>query len=92
MVLSRSGTTVTIVAAARPAAPVIAATTDPDTCRRMNLLWGVIPVLVDSADLKHPHALARKLNLAEPGHFIRTVAGFGSAGTELAPSVTALVV
>ena len=76
--------------------PVIAATTDPDTCRRMNLLWGVVPVLVDGADLKHPHALARrlarKLNLAEPGHFILTVAGFGSATTEVAPSVTALVV
>jgi pyruvate kinase len=94
VVLSRSGTTATIVAAARPAAPVLAVTTDAATCRRMNLLWGVVPLKVDAAELKHPHALtrrlARELNLAEEGQYLLEVAGFGSATTEHAPTVTVL--
>jgi pyruvate kinase len=96
VVLSRSGTTAMVVAAARPAAPIIAVTTDAATCRRMNLLWGVAPVPIETADFKHPHSLARRLardfSLAEEGQYILTVAGFGSATTENAPTMTVLSV
>jgi hypothetical protein len=78
--------------AAKRAALVVASATDPHLRRRMNVPWGIVLVLLGGPDLKHPHAMTRKLNLAEPGHFILTVAGFGSAATEMAPSVTALVV
>src|SRR5262249_36556389 len=42
VVLSRTGTTAMVVAAARPAAPIVALTTEVATCRRMSLLWGVV--------------------------------------------------
>jgi pyruvate kinase len=95
-VLSRSGTTADIVAAARPAAPVIAVTMDAGTCRRMNMLWGVVPVQVEASDLQDPGALARRLaldsGLASPGQFILTVAGFANEITESTPTVTVLTV
>jgi pyruvate kinase len=94
VVLSRSGTTAAIVSAARPAAPVLGVTTDMATCKRMNLLWGVVPLKVDAAELEQPHTLtrrlARELNLAEPGQYLLEVAGFGSATTEHAPTITVL--
>ncbi len=96
VVLSRTGTTADVVAAARPAAPVIAATTDAATCRRMNLLWGVVPIQVAPADLEDPNALARRLaldfGLASEGQYILTVSGFRQADSENAPTLTTLTV
>src|SRR5919199_6835139 len=45
VVLSRTGTTAQMVAAARPAAPVIVVTDDAGICRRANLLWGAAPIV-----------------------------------------------
>lgn len=96
VVLSRSGTTADIVAAARPGAPVIGVTTDAGTCRRMNLLWGVVPIQVEAADLQDPHGLARRLavdaGLAGPGQFLLTVSGFGPEAAESAPTISVLTV
>jgi pyruvate kinase len=89
VVLSKHGTTARVVSAARPAAPVIAMTMDPATCRRMSLLWGVLPVQIEPADLDRMHDLARRLvrqfGLADDG-FILLVAGLGSAS----PAITVL--
>ncbi len=41
-----SGLTPRAVAVHRPRTPLIGATTDPRTCRRMALVWSVVPVLV----------------------------------------------
>lgn len=94
VVLSRSGTTARVVAAARPAAPVIAVTNDLGVCRRTNLLWGIVPIQVDAADLHHPHGLARRtavdLGLASEGQYILTIAGFKTSPTETAPTITAI--
>ena len=57
VVRSHTGRTASVVAAARPAAPVIAVTPDAATCRRMNLLWGVIPMQIDAQEV--PHAMSR---------------------------------
>jgi pyruvate kinase len=96
VVLSRSGATAEFVAAARPAAPVIGVTTDAGTCRRMTLLWGVIPLQVKAADLNDAPALARRvaldLGLADKGQFLLTVAGFASAAEESAPTISVLTV
>jgi pyruvate kinase len=96
VVLSRSGTTAAVVAAGRPAAPVVAATTEADTCRRMNLLWGVIPRLVSEGDLEQPQAVARRLaqalGLAAPGESLLTVAGFRGTPQESLPTVTVVTV
>ena len=92
VVRTRSGTSATAVSATRPAAPVVALTTDAAVCRRLNLLWGVIPRLVSVADFEHPQALARRqvreLGLANPGEYVLLLAGFGKGE----PMITVLPV
>jgi pyruvate kinase len=65
---------------------------DPAVCRRLNLLWGVVPRLVDASDFERPQGvarrLARELGLAREGQFILLLAGFG----EGEPMITALPV
>jgi pyruvate kinase len=96
VVLSRTGTTAAAVSGARPAAPILAVTTDAATCRRMNVLWGVYPVLATPADLKHPHALARQLartyGLIDEGQYILLIAGLRAETAESEPVVTVLQV
>jgi pyruvate kinase len=76
-----TGLSVTIMAASRPAAPVIGFTTDPALCRQLNLLWGVIPCLIDEEEFARPseaaRRLARDLGLAQPGDVILLLSGFG---------------
>jgi pyruvate kinase len=94
VVPSRSGATARMVAAARPAAPVVAVSSDDGLCRQLNLLWGVVPHLVGAADLAQPADLARRLvrelGLASSGEFVLTVSGFDSADGEMAPAITTL--
>jgi pyruvate kinase len=95
MVFSRDGATAEVVSAGRPSAPVVAATTDPATWRRMNILWGVVPILVRQDELTDLPALARRLNgvlgLAEPGQYLLMLSGFGRTEAERAPSITVLI-
>jgi pyruvate kinase len=96
VVLSQTGSTAGVVAAARPAAPIVALTTDLAACRRMSLLWGVVPIQVEAADLQQPHALAcrvaRQLELAVEGDFLLTVTGFGTSPATRTPTITTLAV
>jgi pyruvate kinase len=93
-VISVTGRTAAMVAAARPAAPVIAVSTDPATCRRMNLLWGVVPLAVQAAELDDTHGLARRLartlGLAGDGDYILLVRGFHHVPELSAPTITTL--
>ena len=86
------GDSAEVVAATRPAAPIIALTKDPRVFRRMNLLWGVIPRLIDAAEFECPQVSARRhaceLNLAEEGQTILLLAGFGAGE----PMITVLPV
>ena len=54
---------------------------DPCVQRRMSLLWGVIPRLIDAAEFARPQDAARRhareLNLAQEGQTILLLAGFG---------------
>ena len=56
----------------------------------MNLLWGVIPQMIDASEFERPQAVARRraceLNLAEPGQTILMLAGFGKGE----PTITVL--
>ncbi len=94
VVISRTGTTARVVSAARPAAPVVAVTTEPATCRRMNLLWGIVPMLVEAAEVQQPQVLARRLaislDLANEGQFILMVTGFRITEMESEPAVAVL--
>jgi pyruvate kinase len=80
VVFTRSGWSAGMVAAARPQAPVIAVSPEPATRRRINLLWGVVPM---NGDLSDPAALheearrvARSSGLAREGEHILRVWGF----------------
>jgi pyruvate kinase len=92
VVRTKNGTSATVVAATRPAAPIIALTMDPRVYRRLNLLWGVIPHLVNAEEFDRPQDVARRqaraLGLAEEGHTVLLLAGFGSGQ----PMITVLPV
>jgi pyruvate kinase len=94
--LSPNGSTAMTVAAARPAAPMIAASPDPCACRRMNLLWGTVPVQATPAGLSTPHAFARRiavdLGFASEGQKILMIAGFEPDEGDAGPSITVLTV
>jgi pyruvate kinase len=96
LVMSNSGMSASTVASTRPAAPVIAMTSDPDTYRRMTLLWSVIPILSDKVGLLNPNQLARQvakqLGLADTGQYILLVRGFHSDKDFNTPTITALLV
>jgi pyruvate kinase len=86
------GVSAAVVAATRPAAPVVALTMDPTVCRRLNLLWGVVPQRIDAVDFERPQAVARRraceLGLAQQGQVILLVSGFGKDE----PTITVLPV
>ena len=92
--ISRSGMSASTVSAARPAAPLIAISPSAAACRRMNLLWGVIPALVEEAELADGVGLARRLavelDLAAAGDYILLVKGFAQEQQANTPSITLL--
>ena len=94
LVISQAGMSAVTVSAARPTAPIVGITSDPATCRRMNLMWGVIPVLADDAERTNPNQIARRtardLGLAEADDFILLVRGFSGDPEFNTPSITAL--
>jgi pyruvate kinase len=94
--LSTDGSTAMTVAAARPAAPMIAASEDPCACRRMNLLWGTVPVLASAPALGNPRAFARRsavdLGFASEGQKLLMIAGFEPDEADVGPSITVLTV
>jgi hypothetical protein len=65
---------------------------DAAACRRMNLLWGVVPRRIEPTDFEQPAGVARRqvraLGLADEGQTILLLAGFGKRE----PSVTVLPV
>ena len=96
VVLSESGWTTVTVSSERPEAPILAVTSSEETCRRMNLAWGVIPVLVEANDMEDHVALAKKLvqvyNLAKAGEPILLVQGFHRDEARNCPSIMVLKV
>ena len=94
VVLSRSGVSAGVMSAARPAAPVVAVSGEDGACRRMNLNWGLVPMIVEGEELEDPETLVRRLvkqlGLAEPGQFVLLVRGFKHDLRFTAPSVTVL--
>lgn len=96
LVISQSGVSAATMSSARPSAPVVAITGRPHICRRMALLWSVIPVLTEEAGTTNPNELARRvaleLKLAEKGQYVLMVRGFHSDPALNTPSVTVLSV
>ncbi|MDX8396557.1 MAG: pyruvate kinase [Mariprofundaceae bacterium] len=94
VVVSDTGASTRAVSSARPSSPVVAITNNLSTYRRMNLLWGVVPILTDNHDIQDFTAMARqqimKMNLTSPGDHILLVRGFHSDPMESTPSITIL--
>ncbi len=51
-----TGTTARMISAERPVAPILGMATDPQTCDRLCMYWGVTPLLVPHAALQAPDA------------------------------------
>lgn len=94
LVISQSGMSAATMSSARPAAPVVAITGSEEICRKMVLLWSVIPVLSKEAGNTNPNILARQiaseLKLGEEGQQILLVRGFHKDAKKNTPSVTVI--
>ena len=96
LVISRSGRTAAVMSSSRPAAPILAASADPATCRMAGLLWGVLPVVVNPKALEDPRKLARRiareLGFGAEGQKLLVVRGFGTDPLRDTPSVTVVTI
>jgi pyruvate kinase len=92
LVVSAGGATAQIVAAMRPAAPILAVTSEEVTWRQMSLLWGVVSILRDDARPERLPSLARELaldlGLGASGQHVLALSGFGDADSP--PALTML--
>jgi pyruvate kinase len=87
-VFTETGFSARLVSKYRPRAPIVAFTPNPETRRKLNLLWGVLPRRI--AHVRHVDALARSAasrlveeHLVKRGDVIGIVAGtpIGTRGT-----------
>ncbi len=96
VVLSMQGVTAATISAARPDAPIVAVSREAAVCRRMNLLWGTLPVVDEGAGADNPNLIARRvvlrLGLAEAGQYIVLVRGFHAVAELNTPTVTLMTV
>ncbi|MCG8378065.1 MAG: pyruvate kinase [Proteobacteria bacterium] len=94
VVISQSGMSAATMSSARPAAPVVGITNREDICRKMAMLWSVIPVYSEEAGKTNPNELAKKIafeeGLAASGEKILLIRGFNNTSTMNTPSVTVL--
>ena len=92
LVVSRSGRTAAVMSASRPAAPIVATSPDPATCRMATLLWGVIPLTVEPEALADAAELARRLardmGIASEGQKVLVVRGLGADPLRDIPSIS----
>ena len=95
LVPSRTGTSVRAVSCDRPAAPIVALA-EVAVCRRVALLWGVVPREV-AAGAGEPteeicRRLARELGAARRGDHALVVRGFDPDPERATPTITVLTV
>ncbi len=96
IVISQGGMSAATMSSARPAAPVVAISNQVSTCRKMAMMWSIIPVLATEDDMDNHNALAKKvaieLDLASPGDTVLMVKGFHRDPELNHPSVTVVTV
>ena len=94
--ISQGGMSAATMSSARPAAPVVAISSRVRTCRKMALMWSIIPVLVEEDDMGDHNVLAKKvareLELASSGDTVLLVKGFHQDPELNCPSVTVITV
>ncbi len=96
VVISMHGMTAVTISAARPHAPIIAATRFPETGRRLSLLWGIVPYVDESVGEDNPNQVARRaaasLGAVATGDFVIVVRGFHANAALNTPTITLLKV
>jgi len=96
IVISQGGMSAATMSSARPAAPVVAISNQVSTCRKMAMMWSIIPVLATEDDMHDHNVLAKKvateLDLASPGDTVLLVKGFHKDPELNYPSVTVVTV
>jgi pyruvate kinase len=96
LVISQSGVSAATMSSARPAAPILAITSRPEVCRKIAMLWGVIPVLDEETGSINPNELARRValeqGLADTGDFVLLIRGFHSDPDLNTPTITTITV
>jgi pyruvate kinase len=93
VVTTHSGFTARLVSRFKPNVPIVAITDDPNTLRKMPLLWGVIPFL--ETEQKGPIALTELAldylldrGMARPGDRFILTSGYPSAHTDMLKVIT----
>jgi pyruvate kinase len=80
VVPTRTGTTARIVAAHRPLAPTVGVCSSAAVCRRMTLHWGIVPFLVEAAEITDWRGICELIavgcGLGRPGTDVLLVSGF----------------
>ncbi len=94
VVPTRTGRTARLVAAERPAAPIVVLSSDEGVCRRANLSWGTNPERVTPEELADPRATAlvvvRRFELVDPGQPVLLVWDASSDVSNPQPTVSIL--
>ena len=94
VVFTRSGRSASTVSTWRPQAPMLARSSNPATCRRLMLCWGVVPVLGPDIPAGEFPVEARRLvveaGLAGEGDAILQMSDFAADPAENQPSVVVL--
>jgi pyruvate kinase len=78
-----SGTTARLLSSFRPAVPIIAVTTREETKRRLCLVWGVLPFLIDGLESVDQMLEVVKIMAIEQGHLTSGDRLVITAGTPL---------
>ena len=78
--LTKSGATAHNVSKFRPATPVLAVTSEIDVARRLQLVWGVTPLLIESKEntsdtFNSAIELAKKMKILKPNDLVVETAG-----------------
>jgi pyruvate kinase len=96
VVISMHDRSLAVMSSSRPAAPIVGISADLRSSRLSNLLWGVIPITVDPAEIDNTQSLARRvvveLGLAVEGQNILVVRGFSDDPKQNTPNLTVVTV
>ena len=95
VVISINDRSLAVMSSSRPAAPIVGICTDHRSSCIANLLWGVIPITVDPAEIDNTHSLARRvidIGLAVKGQNILFVRGFSDDPKQNTPNLTVVTI
>ena len=81
---TRSGSTARKIARFRPSTPIVATTPSEKVARKLSLVWGIFPTIVDFAQdtdtvIELSAECTRRLGIASSGDYVVITAGVGGS-------------